>query len=106
MLKLNENVVINPGDIAPGQYPGYYPSSQMAYHDFDGDEVNYIFNGISFKIKPTGFDFYFKPTLQHWDHKHISRIKFNLEEFLSNQEPLGEEFERVLHANLDELYQN
>ena len=25
MLKLNENVVINPGDIVPGQYPGYHP---------------------------------------------------------------------------------
>ena len=48
----------------PGQYPGYYPSSQIAYHDFDRDEVNYIFNGISFKIKPTGFDFYFKPAYE------------------------------------------
>lgn len=44
--------------------------------------------------------------LQYWDNRNVSMIKACLEDFLSDQEPLGVAFESVLYENLDELYQN
>ena len=35
-------------------------------------------------------------------NKSMSKI---IEEFIHNQEPLGDEFQKVLHGNLSELYE-